>query len=86
MKVISDMLEHIFSIQWTMLPFYIAMVAIWIGVAYCAAMFLIGFPVSIWERFAKKKVNGEKEVRVIKAVTTILSIILIYAFLYGEIR
>lgn len=85
-EVVSDMLEHIFSIQWTMLPYYIAMIAACIMMAYCAAMFLTSFPVSIWEHFAKKKVNDEKEAKVIKVVTTILSIILIYAFLYEEVR
>jgi hypothetical protein len=85
-EVISDILEHIFSIEWTLLPYYIAIVAVCITIAYCVAMFLIGLSVSIWEHFAKKKVNSEKAAKVIKVVTALFSAMLIYVFLYEKVR
>lgn len=84
--VIFDMLGYIVSISWTQLPYSIAMLGACILIAYCAAMFLIAFPVSIWEHFAKKKVNDEKKEIVIAVVTVIFSVILIYATLYGKVR
>ena len=85
-EVISDMLEYIFSIPWTQLLYHIAMIAVSIATAYCVAMFLIGFPVSAWEHFTKKKANDDKEAKAIKVATIIFSVILIYRFLYEKVR
>lgn len=85
-EVIGDILDYIFNIPWTNLPYHIATVAVLILTAYGIAMFLIGFPVAVWEHFTKKKVNAEKEAKVIKTATIIFSVILIYRLLYENVR
>lgn len=85
-EVLLAMLDYILDIRWHEVPYHIAMVAVMICVAYCVTMFLIGFPVSIWEHFTKKKVNAEKEAKIIKAVTVLFSAVMIYSLLYEYIR
>lgn len=50
------------------------------GIAYCASLVLIGFPVSIWEEITKKKVNGKIENKIIRIVAICLFVVLIIAF------
>ena len=85
-KVIWDMLGYIFSIPRTELPYHIAMIAVCFGIAYCASLVLIGFPCSIWEAITKKAVNTDKQDNVIKVVSIVLSVLLIFGFLYEKVR
>lgn len=58
-------------------PYQLLYILVLVGFSYCAALILIGFPVSIWEHFAKKKVNEEIEKKVIKVATVIIIIAVI---------
>lgn len=86
MELIWDMLGYVFSIPWTELPYHIAMIAVCFGTAHCISLVLIGFPCSIWEAIAKKKVNTDKQDKVIKIVSIILSALLICGLLYEKVR
>lgn len=58
-------------------PYQLLYILVLVGFGYCVALTLIGFPVSIWEHFAKKKVNEEIEKKVIKVATVIIIIAVI---------
>ena len=84
-RTLADMIAYICDIRWHEVPYHIAIVAVSAGVAYCASMVLIGFPVAIWESLSKKKVNAEKEAKVIKAVTILFAVLFIYRLLYEKV-
>ena len=58
-------------------PYQLLYILVLVCFSYCAALMLIGFPVTIWEHFAKKKVNEEIEKKVIKVATVIIIIAVI---------
>ena len=62
--------------------YYLFSIVIMCGLAYCISLFLIGFPVAIWEWITKRKVNEEQEEKVIKWATIILSIVFVIRLLY----
>ncbi len=55
-----------------------------VGIAYCMALILIGFPCSIWEAITKKSVNDDIQDKIIRIVTVCLSIILILRLIYEQ--
>ena len=85
LKFLGEALRYILSIELVEIPFHIAAVAVAGIVGYTAAMLLIGFPVSIWEHFSKKKVNSEKEKKVIRLVTIIVAVAFILTLISEKI-
>lgn len=84
-EIAGDMLVYILSIELYQIPYHIAMFAISALVGYCSAMVLIGFPVSVWEHFTKKKVDGEKEGKVIAYAAIFFTAIFILRLLYEKV-
>jgi uncharacterized membrane protein YiaA len=68
-KRIIDILGNIFSyianIKLFDIPLLIAHLVLSAVVGYCASLILIGFPCSIYESIAKKKVNDEKVIKIV---------------------
>lgn len=84
-EILGDIIAYIFSIPLTSIPTYILM-ALAVGAIGCgAALCIIGFPVSVWEHFAGKKVNSEKENKVITIVSVCFSIALFLQYVYERI-
>ena len=65
-------LDTLFSL-WDV-PNKILVLVVFIGVFYCAAMFIVMFPTSIWEAITKKKVREDIEKKITIAVTILLVI------------
>lgn len=55
-------------------PYRILILGVFISFFYCAAMFIVTLPTSIWEAVTKKKVNEDIEKKIIIAVTILLII------------
>ena len=72
----KSMIDYIFDALFTLweVPYKILILVVFIGVFYCAALFIVGIITSIWEAITKKKVNEDIEKKVIIAVTITLII------------
>ena len=77
LDVVTKALEDLFTIR-------LIAVGVIAGISYCVTMLLIGLPVTLWERFTKKKVNSNIEDKVIKIATIIIAIAFALAVLYQK--
>ena len=80
-----DALTYIINLRIVDIPLTIFYVAIIAFIGYCASLFLISFPCSIWEAIKKKKVNSEKQDKVIRIVAICLFVILSLRLLYEQV-
>lgn len=83
--VAIDMLFYIFNIRIADIPLHIAYLGMIVCLGYCGALILIGLPCSIWEEITHKKVDHEKEKKIIFRVAICLDVILLLCFLYGAV-
>lgn len=74
-----------FTLELTQLPYYILGLGVVVLIGYIAAMILIGFPVTLWEHFSKKKVNKDAEDKAIKYATIFFTVIVVLRLLYEEL-
>lgn len=58
-------------------PYRILYLIVFIGLCYCVAMILVGFPCSIWEAITKKKIPNKIQDKIILAITICLVIVLL---------
>lgn len=75
-----------FALELTQLPYYLLELGVVAMFGYIAAMILIGFPVSVWEHFTKKKVKKEAEGKVIFYATIFFTVIFVLLLLYEELN
>lgn len=85
LKFAFDVFGYLLNIKLYQIPRHIAYLGISCGFGYCAALFVIGFPVSLWEHFTKKQVNKDKENKVITYTAISFSVLLILRLLYEQI-
>ncbi len=84
-EIVKDIWSYIFDLRIVDIPYHIALCAVSVLFGYTAAMILIGFPVSVWEHFTKKKARADIEGKVITVVAVCLSIAFIIRVLYEKI-
>ena len=82
LEIVFKAIGYIFEIRLFDIPrliFYVGVAAL---ISYATAMIFIGFPITFYEHFSKKKVNSDKEDKVIKIVTIILTCFFTLVVLY----
>jgi hypothetical protein len=83
LNTIIDMIRYIFSLRISDILLHIAYIGVIAMVGYCVSMILIGFPCSLIESIAKKKIiSDELENKIIRIVTICLSVVLTIILLY----
>ena len=70
--MLDFILDALFSL-WQA-PYNILILIVFIGVFYCAAMFIVMLPTSIWEAITKKKIRENIDKKITIAVTILLMI------------
>ena len=74
---IKNMVDYILDIRWYELPKNLLFIGVIIGIGYCAALIVIGFPCSIIEAIIKRKLNEG----VVSKIITVVSVCFIIVFL-----
>ena len=77
LKFAFDIIGYLLNIKLMDIPRHLAFFGISCGFGYCAALFVIGFPVSLWEAFTKKQVDKDKEDIVIRYTAILFSVALV---------
>ena len=83
-EVIKIFFTHIFNLKIVDIPLHIAYLAISGLCGYCSAMILIGFPVSVWEHFTKKKVREDIESKLIKIIAICFAVVMFTRVIYEK--
>lgn len=81
-EVIEKMVSYLLDLKLFDLPlifFYILEVVV---IGYCASLVLIGFPCSVWNELAKKKISDEIESKITRIVAICIGIVLCLSLLY----
>ena len=72
---IKNMIDYILDIRWYELPKNLLFIGVIIGIGYCAALVVIGFPCSIIESVIKRKLNENFQSKVITVVAVCFIIV-----------
>lgn len=80
---VVDILSYILNLRLTDIPLLVAYIGISIAIGRCLGIIVISFPISIYEEFAKKKVDYEKQENIINKVSACITIIIILFMLCG---
>ena len=83
-KVAKTIVEYLFNLRISDLLLHIACAGISVVIGYCAANVLICLPVSIWEHFAKKKVQEGIVSKIVTVVTVCISATIFLRIIYEK--
>lgn len=84
-EIIGNMISYVFDLKIVDIPEVIAYLGLSGLFGYCAAMIIIGFPVTVWEYFTKKKVRQETESKAIATTSVFLAVAMILRLLYEQV-
>lgn len=79
--IISRIFDYLLDLKIIDIPLHIAYFGVTIGLAYCVATIVVSFPCSLWEAITKKKLNDDKQDKVIHIFTVLFAIIMLMVLL-----
>lgn len=81
-EVVLTIITYIFNVKLFDIPIHIMYALVSGLIGYCTAMILIGFPITIWEHFAKVKVREDIQNKIIGFVAICISAIFFLQHIY----